>query len=324
MPAKCREGHKKKIAALPTRLRLSRRNSYLVNRHSTMTILHDPRCADYGSSMRPEQPARVLRSVAHLRAAHPDWKWVAPATPVSDETLLLAHTPAHLKRLLQPHDFDDDTPYLPDIPAHARRAVGAALAATEAALAGDRAFSLMRPPGHHATAGQAMGFCYLNQIAIAAAAARAQGVARVAVWDFDAHHGNGTEAILRGRAGLLFSSVHQYPGYPGTGTRSFDNCLNWPVAPHTPRTVHMTALRESLDAVVAFNPGLVLVSAGFDAYARDPITSMTLETEDFATLGRWLGATRLPAAAILEGGYSDDLPLLIDAFLSSWEKSASA
>ena len=289
-----------------------------------MTIVHDPKCAEYGSSMRPEQPARVVRSAAHLRRAHPEWAWREPKAPVPDETLRLAHTAAHLKRLEQPNDFDDDTPYLPDIPAHARRAVAAAIEASELALAGERAFSLMRPPGHHATSGQAMGFCYLNQIAVAAVAARARGVSRVAIWDFDAHHGNGTEAILHGRDGLLFTSVHQSPGYPGTGTKSFDNCRNWPVPPHAPRTRHMDAMRASLDAVLAFKPGLVLVSAGFDAYARDPITAMTLETEDFATLGQWLRESRLPAAAILEGGYSDDLPLLVDAFLSAWEKPASA
>ncbi len=289
-----------------------------------MVIVHDPRCADYGSSMRPEQPARVTRSVEHLRAAHPDWTWQTPTAVVPDETLLLAHSPAHLKRLLQRRDFDADTPYLPDIPDHARRAVGAALAATDLALSGQRAFSLMRPPGHHATADQAMGFCYLNQIAIAALAARARGIARVAIWDFDAHHGNGTEAILHGRAGVLFTSVHQYPGYPGTGTKSFDNCRNWPVAPHTPRSRHMAALRESLDAVLAFQPDLILVSAGFDAYAEDPITAMTLEAEDFATLGQWLRASGRPAAAILEGGYANELPLLIDAFLTAWEKAPQA
>ncbi len=284
-----------------------------------MIIIHDPRCADYGSSMRPEQPTRIIRSAAHLRSAHPDWIWRVPSAVVTDDTMLLAHTPAHLKRLTQHRDFDADTPYLPDIEHHARRGVAAALSAAELALAGERAFTLMRPPGHHATSTQAMGFCYLNQIAIAALWARTRGAARVAIWDFDAHHGNGTEAILHGRDGVLFTSVHQYPGYPGTGTESFDNCRNWPVAPRTPRARHMAALRESLDAVIAFKPSLILVSAGFDAYAQDPLTAMTLEAEDFATLGQWLRATDLPAAAILEGGYSDDLPQLIDAFLTAWE-----
>jgi acetoin utilization deacetylase AcuC-like enzyme len=189
-------------------------------------------------------------------------------------------------------------------------------------MAGNPAFSLMRPPGHHATANQAMGFCYLNQIALAALHAQAKGAARVAIWDFDAHHGNGTEAILAEHDGLFFASVHQHPGYPGTGTQHLGPRLrNWPVAPHTPRAEHLAALRASLDAVVAFDPALVLVSAGFDAYARDPITSMTLETEDFATLGRWLRETGRPAAAVLEGGYHADLPLLVDAFLSAWNNA---
>lgn len=282
-----------------------------------MLILHDPQSADYGSSMRPEQPARVTRSAAHLRTAHPGWTWQIPAMP-SEETLRLAHTPAHLKRLLRPVDFDADTPFFPGIGDHARRAVGAACAAAEAALAGQKAFSLMRPPGHHATADQAMGFCYLNQIAIAALHAQSRGAAKVAIWDFDAHHGNGTETILHGRPGILFTSVHQFPGYPGTGTTSFDNCRNWLVRPHTPRPAHMADLAASWQAVLDFSPDLILVSAGFDAYARDPITEMTLETEDFATLGRWLHEAGRPVAAILEGGYSDDLPRLVDAFLSAW------
>jgi acetoin utilization deacetylase AcuC-like enzyme len=180
----------------------------------------------------------------------------------------------------------------------------------------------MRPPGHHATRNQAMGFCYLNSIAIAALDFAAVG-ARVAVWDFDAHHGNGTEDILQDRAGIFFASVHQYPGYPGTGIASQGNVANFPVAPHTPRASHLSELARSWDAVLAFKPDLVLVSAGFDAYVGDPITQMTLEAVDFVELGRWLAQAGLPAAAVLEGGYSPDLPLLIDAFLSAWEKTPS-
>jgi acetoin utilization deacetylase AcuC-like enzyme len=164
-----------------------------------------------------------------------------------------------------------------------------------------------------------MGFCYLNQVAVAALAARHDlGAGRVAVWDFDAHHGNGTEAILHGREGFLFCSVHQSPCYPGTGLSDSGNCRNWPLPPYTPRGDHMNAIRQSLDTVVAFRPDLVLVSAGFDAYARDPITEMCLESEDFATLGGWLRETEIPAAAILEGGYSPDLPTLVGSFLGSW------
>ena len=282
-----------------------------------MLIFHDPQCAEYGSAMRPEQPARTLRTAEHLRTAHPDWVWqVAPAAIEAD--LLLAHTSAHLQRFHRERDFDPDTPWFEGIFYHARRGVGSALAAMNAALAGKKAFSLMRPPGHHATSGQAMGFCYLNQIALSALAAQARGVKRIAIWDFDAHHGNGTEAIIHGREGILFASVHQYPGYPCTGTESFENCRNWPVAPYAPREVHMAALTKSWEAVLAFEPELVLVSAGFDAYAHDPITEMTLEKDDFATLGSWLNAGSIPTAAVLEGGYSQDLPQLTDAFLSTW------
>jgi acetoin utilization deacetylase AcuC-like enzyme len=291
-----------------------------------MLILHDPRCADYGSSMLPEQPARVTRSASHLRAAHPDWTWRAEAeTKLTDDTLLLAHTSAHLKRLAVARDFDADTPYVAGIGDHARRAVACALDAARHALTrGTPVFSLMRPPGHHATPSQSMGFCYLNQIAIATLFAQKNlGAARVAVWDFDAHHGNGTESILRGQSNVFFASVHQYPGYPGSGTQDHGPYIrNWPVAPHTARVDHMAALRASLDAVVSFAPDLILVSAGFDAYARDPITSMTLEAEDFALLGGWLRETRRPAAALLEGGYHEDLPLLIDAFLTAWNNRA--
>jgi len=286
-----------------------------------MTLVYDPLCADYGSSMRPEQPARVLRSATHLEAAHPDWTWQVPA-PATESDVLLAHTPALLQRIGHEPDIDVDTPYFPGIREHALRSAGAALTASQLARDGQKSFSLMRPPGHHATRSQAMGFCYLNSIAIATLHVAATG-ARVAVWDFDAHHGNGTEDILRDRPGVFFASVHQFPGYPGTGTTSQGNIANFPVAPHTPRATHLAALARSWETVQAFRPDLVLVSAGFDAYARDPITEMTLETADFAELGRWLGSAGFPAAAILEGGYSPDLPLLIDAFLSAWEKTTA-
>jgi len=285
-----------------------------------MLLIHDPRCAEYGSYGHPEQPARVTKTAAHLRERRPSWAWRTAADGVPDETLLLAHTPAHLARLGQPHDFDPDTPYFPDIECHARRSVAAALAAAVHANARrEPAFSLMRPPGHHATADRAMGFCYLNQVAIAALAAhRDLGLGRIAVWDFDAHHCNGTEAILYGREEFLVCSVHQASGYPGTGLHDSGNSRNWALPPQTPRGRHLEALRASLEAVVAFQPGLILVSAGFDAYARDPITEMALEIEDFARLGRWLRDTGLPAAAILEGGYSPDLPALVEAFLAAW------
>ncbi len=292
-----------------------------------MLIFYDPQCAGYGSSSQPEQPVRVTKSAAHLRSRHPTWTWREPPAEISDQTLELAHAPSHVARLKRPEDFDPDTSYFAGIDVHARRAVSAAVAAAAHALEHKTpAFSLMRPPGHHATATQAMGFCYLNSIAVAALhAVDALGARRVAVWDFDAHHGNGTEFIFHAqdaRDTLFFASVHQYPGYPGTGTQDHGPSIrNWPVAPRTSRRDHMAALRSSLDAVASFAPNLILVSAGFDAYVHDPLTDLMLETEDFATLGRWLGETARPAAAVLEGGYSEDLSLLIDAFLSAWENA---
>lgn len=290
-----------------------------------MVLFHDPRCLEYGSSARPEQPDRLRLTTPLVHARHPEWIWEQPkaATPAQ---AALAHNGKHLARLNQPDDFDADTPWFENIPQHAYRAAGCAIAAADAAIRGrGPAISLMRPPGHHATGNQAMGFCYLNHIAIAALHAQTQSeINRVAVWDFDAHHGNGTEAILAGREGLLFSSVHQSPGYPGTGLTSFGNCHNWPVPPHTPRTEHLAALRESFDRVVAFDPDLVLVSAGFDAYHGDPITEMTLEKQDFTTLGTWLPELGRPTAAILEGGYSTELPDLIDTFLTAWANGGSS
>ena len=220
-----------------------------------MILYHDPSCAEYGSHMRPEQPARILRTVPHLKAAHPAWEWRIPGE-VDDALLLTAHAPALVKRIAEGPDLDEDTPHFPGIERHARRAVAGALDAAHAALAGARAFSLMRPPGHHCTRNQAMGFCYLNQVALAALNAQGGGSVRVAVWDFDAHHGNGTEDILEGKPGVFFASVHQYPGYPGTGTRSTVNCRNYPVKPHTPRDLHMADLARSWEAVLNFKPDL--------------------------------------------------------------------
>jgi acetoin utilization deacetylase AcuC-like enzyme len=285
-----------------------------------MLILHDPQCAGYrGASFLPEKPERVIATEAHLRAARPGWTWRTPGI-APEEIILLAHSPEHLRRLDEPRDFDPDTPWFPGISGHARRSVGAAVeAARHAVETGRPAFSLMRPPGHHASADTAGGFCYLNQVAVAALAARRDlGTLKVAVWDFDAHHGNGTEAILGGRDGFLYCSVHQHPAFPGTGSSSSASCLNWPVRPGRPRAQHMESLRASWEAVLSFKPGLILISAGFDAYAKDPITDMTLEIEDFAELGRWVGGSGVPTAAVLEGGYSDDLPQLIGAFLAAW------
>src|SRR5436853_5701288 len=215
-------------------------------------------------------------------------------------------------------DFDADTPVYPKINEHALRSAGAAIEATRAALRGERAFSLMRPPGHHATRDRAMGFCYFNNIAIATLDALENGANRVAIWDFDAHHGNGTEEIVARNPKIAFASIHQSPAYPGTGLTSFVNIDNYPVAPSTPRNEHVDVAERALQKLLKFKPDLLLVCAGFDAYSGDPLVQMTLEHEDFARFGQRLSQIGIPVAAILEGGYSDELPELIDAFLMSW------
>lgn len=285
-----------------------------------MLIIHEPRSAGYfAAGGHVERPSRVIGAARRLRERRPEWPFLLP-TAAADADLLRAHTPEHLALVRDPRgDFDSDTAALPGIDLHAREAAGAAMLAADEALADRRAFSLMRPPGHHATRDQAMGFCYFNSVAVAALRAQAGGIERVAVWDFDAHHGNGTEAILQGRTGFLFVSVHQFPAYPGTGAESFGNARNYPVAPETPPEEHLLTLAASWREVIEFRPELILVSAGFDAYVGDPITQMTLREPDFAELGRWLHAAPCPAAAILEGGYSDDLPSLVEAFLDGWE-----
>ncbi|MGI8956243.1 MAG: histone deacetylase family protein [Chthoniobacterales bacterium] len=284
-----------------------------------MVIFHDSRSADYGAAGHPERPARITQSARHLQAARPAWEWRQP-NEASDLALQRAHSAEHIERVrAATHDFDADTPAYPDIFAHAARASGAACAVAQASLGGEPAFSLMRPPGHHATSDQAMGFCFFNHIAVAAFDALEKGAERVAIWDFDAHHGNGTEAIVAGHPRVAFSSVHQFPGYPGTGTRSLGNVHNFPVPPSAPRAEHCAEVERALEVLLEFKPDLILVSAGFDAYAGDPITQMSLQPEDFARFGKWLHASAIPAGAILEGGYSDDLPLLIDSFLSAWE-----
>jgi len=245
--------------------------------------------------------------------------WAKPAQP-EKASLLRAHTPEHLARLEQPVDFDGDTPYLPGIADHARASAGAGLEAVKAARAGESVFSLMRPPGHHATRDRAMGFCYLGNIAIAALEALATGIKRVAIYDFDVHHGNGTEDVLMNHPGVAFFSIHQYPCYPGTGGRNVgNNCFNFPVAPETPRGEYRQILSSAFEHLQDFKPELVGVSAGFDAYARDPLAQETLETEDYHWLGTSFRELGVPVFSLLEGGYSDDLPDLIFAYLRGLE-----
>jgi acetoin utilization deacetylase AcuC-like enzyme len=282
----------------------------------SLTIITDPRCIEYSKRGHPERPARISATVDLLKAQNQvELSWSQPP-PASDAAILRAHTPQHLAQLTSAFDFDADTPAYPDIADHARRSAGGALQALVAAKAGQTAFSLLRPPGHHATAERAMGFCFLNSIAIGALQAQADGYKRVAVFDFDVHHGNGTEDILLDKPGLAFISIHQYPAYPGTGRENRGaNCLNFPVAPATPRQDYRAILGRAFDALREFRPDMIAVSAGFDAYRGDPLADGTLEAEDFLWLGQTIRGLQVPAFSVLEGGYSDELPELILAYL---------
>jgi len=284
-----------------------------------MTIFYDPRCLEYSRPGHPERPQRIARTVPVLKDRHPEWKWQRPRAATDDE-LLRAHSRQHLERIAKgKEDFDLDTPLYPNIETYARHSAGAAIEAARAALHGESTFTLMRPPGHHATRDRAMGFCYFSNIAIAALDSLENGAERVAIWDFDGHHGNGTEAIVAHNPKIQFASIHQFPAYPGTGARSLANIDNYSIAPFTPRAELADVANRALEKLTAFKPDLLLVSAGFDAYARDPLLQMTLEREDFAKFGDWLSNIDVPVAVVLEGGYSDDLPELIDAFLTAWQ-----
>ena len=281
-----------------------------------MTIITDEQCTGYAQAGHPERPQRIISTVELLKAQTDlPLTWIAPTT-ASDDQILRAHTPAMLARLAVPENFDADTPFFENIASHARASVAAALDALKLARAGKNVFSLMRPPGHHATREQSMGFCYLNNIAIAALEAAATGSKRVAVFDFDVHHGNGTENILVNRPGIEFFSVHQHPAYPHTGAENAGyNCFNYPVAPHAPREAYRATLARALDDLRSYRPDVVAVSAGFDAYVRDPLAEGSLLPEDFHWLGQTLRQLNTPLFTLLEGGYSRDLPELIFSYL---------
>ena len=285
-----------------------------------MTIITDESCTGYARAGHPERPQRIAATVERLKSqTELALTWVAPGN-VTDEQILRAHTPEMRARLAVPEDFDADTPFFENISGYARASVAAALDALKIARTGENVFSLMRPPGHHATREKSMGFCYLNNIAIAVLEALATGTKRVAVFDFDVHHGNGTEDILLNRPGLEFFSVHQHPAYPNTGAQNRGrNCFNYPVAPSATREVYRAALTHALGDLKHFRPDLVAVSAGFDAYARDPLADGPLLAEDFHWLGQTLRALNVPLFSLLEGGYSRDLPELIFAYLKGVE-----
>jgi acetoin utilization deacetylase AcuC-like enzyme len=282
-----------------------------------MIIITDEKCSGYHKAGHPERPQRITATVELLKNQRElpiEWHTAKPATDMAP--ILRAHHLEMLTRLATPLDLDADTPYFENIADYARASVGAALEALHLGRAGKNVFCLMRPPGHHATRGQSMGFCYLNNIAIAVLEAAATGAKRVGVFDFDVHHGNGTEDILLNHPGVAFFSVHQHPAYPMTGVENRgQNGFNYPVKPGTPREKYRAHLQHALDDLKHYKPDLIAVSAGFDAYARDPLADGTLLAEDFHWLGQSLREMKVPFFSLLEGGYSRDLPELIFAYL---------
>jgi acetoin utilization deacetylase AcuC-like enzyme len=251
--------------------------------------------ADLGGDRRAATPAQVM-----------DLERVHPANYVA--RLLAASPTQGLNQL------DADTVLSPGSVAAARLAAGAAIDAVRAVTRGETrsAFAAVRPPGHHAEPNRAMGFCLFSSVAVAARVAQAEGLARVAVVDFDVHHGNGTQAAFEADDSLFLASIHQMPLYPGTGAAheiGVGNIVNAPVAPHAAREAWRATFAGGLmPALEAFGPDLILISAGFDAHRRDPLAHQSLEAADFAWATRAVIEVARRACdgkvvSALEGGY---------------------
>ena len=278
-----------------------------------------------------ETPARLGAVVTALRDHVPgiDWREAPRATRGQ---LLRVHEPLLLHAVLESEpdglmQLDPDTVLSPGSPEAALRAAGAVVAAVDLVMSGEAtaAFCAVRPPGHHATPAHAMGFCLFNNVAVGAAhALDRHGLSRVAIVDFDIHHGNGTEAIFAAEARVLYASAHEMPLYPGTGDprerSSGANVHNAALQAGGGSHRFREAWRERLlPAIDAFAPQLLMVSAGFDGHRGDPAAHMELEADDFAWLTRELTGIAAGHAdgrmvSVLEGGY--DLPSLAECSIA--------
>jgi len=288
---------------------------------TTLLFTH-PACLEHDPGRHhPEGPAR-LRAVFDA-LADPEFARLerreAPEAALED--LLRVHPRPHVERLLRavPKSghvgIDADTILSPASGAAALRAAGAVVAAVDAVIAreADNAFCAVRPPGHHAEPERAMGFCLFNNIAVGALRARvAHQLQRIAVIDFDVHHGNGTQAAFEADDGLLYASTHQSPLYPGTGSASetgVGNIVNVPLRPMAGSSQFRAGMTQRiLPALEAFRPQLLLISAGFDAHRCDPLAQLLLDEEDYIWITEKLieiayrhAGGRLVSA--LEGGY---------------------
>lgn len=288
-----------------------------------MYIVFSEKCLEYWSPGHPESPDRVYRAYKMLKGE--GFKFIQPE-PCSEEDLLLVHSRSHVESIKSEFFFDPDTPAIPGIYEYAKLAVGSAIKSMEISLSGEKAFSLMRPPGHHAGInGRALnaptlGFCYFNNIAIACKKAL-QRVSKVAIIDIDCHHGNGTQEIFLGEPRVLFVSLHRYGGvYPGTGDKSIENCLNYPFTHAVGDEEYIKVLGKSLREVEKFDPDLIAISAGFDAHKHDPICTLGLSTESYLIIGRMIAELNRRVFAVLEGGYGRDLPNCILNFLKGLEQ----
>lgn len=287
-----------------------------------VAIFADPACLEHDTGPgHPERADRLRAVEAALsapafaacarRAAPPALRaWIERVHPPRAVDGVLAAIPERGYARI-----DADTVVSPGSREAALRAVGAVCAAVEAVFDGAarRAFCAVRPPGHHAEPGRAMGFCLFNNIAIGAMhALAARGAERVAIVDFDVHHGNGTQAAFESEPRVLFASSHQSPLYPGTGAASetgVGNIVNMPLAPGAGGAEFRAVWeRAFFDRLAAFHPALILVSAGFDAHRRDPLAALELVEDDYAWITRRLCAIaddscdgRIVSA--LEGGY---------------------
>jgi len=278
---------------------------------------HDP------GDGHPEAPERLRAIHAQLWGLGSQASPQRPPPEVEREALLLVHEPAYVERLLALEGrslrLDADTALSPGSLRAAKLAAGSAVAAVDALVRGEprRAFSFVRPPGHHAVADRAMGFCVFNNVAIAAEVARrVHGLQRILIVDWDVHHGNGTESIFYDDPDVLFFSTHQFPFYPGTGAAKHQGSgagqgfnVNVPLPAGSTNADLRLAFTEILRPIAqAFAPELVLVSAGFDAHRADPLGGMMLTEEGFADLcSDVLAIAEAHAggrlALFLEGGY---------------------